>query len=186
MQLLVRKNISCFKTTCGSLMYKWWYCIGFMLERSTNLSMLVKDYFLFFPRDGDLALCRRSVNLSTHIQTALTMGTVLAKKKQKTHIINDSPTCLRKWLRDLISALHTWRNCALASWNVNVNGKSPGPMLRRLDMYRTAKSGSVWFVSLWIHFLSFFSPFFLISLKHREFPWQKNRFYARSCSRLGL
>lgn len=173
-------------------MYKWWYCIGFMLERSTNLSMLVKDYFLFFPRDGDLALCRRSVNLSTHIQTALTMGTVLAKKKQKTHIINDSPTCLRKWLRDLISALHTWRNCALAGWNVNVNGKSPGPMLRRLDTVtrgRHVQNRLVGFCVVCITvntFSFFFSPFFLISLKHREFPWQKNRFYARSCLRLGL
>lgn len=184
MQLLVRKNIPCFKTTCGSLMYKWWYCIGFMLERSTNLSMLVKDYFLFLPRDGDLALCRRSVNLSTHIQTALTMGTVLAKNKKHTL----STTVQRALENDCVTWFrrYTWRNCALASWNVNVNGKSPGPMLRRLDMYRTAKSGSVWFVSLWIHFLSFFSPFFLISLKHSEFPWQKKRFYARSCSRLGL
>lgn len=155
-----------------------------MLERSTNLSMLVKDYFLFFPRDGDLALCRRSVNLSTHIQTALTMGTVLAKNKKHTL----STTVQRALENDCVTWFrrYTWRNCALASWNVNVNGKSPGPMLRRLDMYRTAKSGSVWFVSLWIHFLSFFSPFFLISLKHSEFPWQKNRFYARSCSRLGL
>lgn len=81
-------------------MYKWWYCIGFMLERSTNLSMLVKDYFLFFPRDGDLALCRRSVNLSTHIQTALTMGTVLAKKNKKnTHYQRQSnvPQKMTAW-----------------------------------------------------------------------------------------
>lgn len=112
-------------------MYKWWYCIGFMLERSTNLSMLVKDYFLFFPRDGDLALCRRSVNLSTHIQTALTMGTVLAKNKKHTL----STTVQRALENDCVTWFrrYTWRNCALASWNVNVNGKSPGPMLRRLD-----------------------------------------------------
>lgn len=172
-------------------MYKWWYCIGFMLERSTNLSMLVKDYFLFFPRDGDLALCRRSVNLSTHIQTALTMGTVLAKNKKHTL----STTVQRALENDCVTWFRRYTHGETAHWRVEMSTLTGRVLVpcwdvwtrsHGDDMYRTAKSGSVWFVSLWIHFLSFFSPFFLISLKHREFPWQKNRFYARSCLRLGL
>lgn len=166
-------------------MYKWWYCIGFMLERSTNLSMLVKDYFLFLPRDGDLALCRRSVNLSTHIQTALTMGTVLAKNKKHTL----STTVQRASENDCVTWFRRYTHGETAHWRVEMSTLTGRVLVPCWDVWTCTEPlsrvlcGS--YHCEYIFFL-FFPPFFLISLKHREFPWQKNRFYARSCSRLGL
>lgn len=44
------------------------------------------------------------------------------------------------------------------------------------NMYRTAKSGSVWFVSLWIHFLSFFSPLLFNLIKTQGISMTKEPF----------